>query len=132
MHTDRGRLLIKGAGVLVDQYVRHAARSETHVDREQLGLVRDAEYDGDGSRGRGTTFAGGVCNVGGDKPFWEILADHYEVGLGDAARRRTRSGISLGGLREWRERSKALSVNGSTCQSSCVVTHALSRDFTKR
>jgi hypothetical protein len=54
-----------------------------------------------------------VRDVGGEDAFRQVFADDHVVGLGDAARRGTRSGIICLGKR--RERSKALTVNaGST------------------
>jgi len=79
--ADRGRLPVVRTGILRDQHVRDAARGEARVDREQLGLVRDAEHHGDGSRRSGTTFAGGMRDVGGEEPLGKVLADNHEVGL---------------------------------------------------
>lgn len=124
MDTDRGCLLTEDAGVFTDQHVRNTERGEARVDREQLGLVRNAEHHRDGSRRSGATLAGGVRDVGGEKALRQVLADDYKMSLGDAARRGTRSGVSL---RKRRELTKELSVNGSTWRKSYSSTCPVSR-----
>lgn len=79
--TDRGRLPSEDAGVLADQHVRNAVRGEAGVDREQLGLARDAEHHRDGSWRSGAALASGVRDVGGEEALRQVLADDYEVGL---------------------------------------------------
>jgi len=61
--ADSRGLTTPRAFVLVDQHVRDAARGEARVDREQLGLVGDTEYNGDGSRRSGTALASCVRDV---------------------------------------------------------------------
>lgn len=95
-NADCGRLFIEWTCVLTDQHVRDVERGEARSDREQLGFARDAEHYGDGSRRSGTALAGGVGYVGSEDACWQVFADDHVVGLGGAARRGTRSGISLG------------------------------------
>ena len=71
------------------------ACSEPCGDREELGLIGDAQHHGDGPRRGRTALACGMRDVSSEDALGQVLADDHEVGLRSTARRGTRSGNSL-------------------------------------